>query len=559
MIGTHRRLAAWISVIGLAVAASVTSVTNGFAFDDVHIILLNDRVHSLARWWELFAGSYWPPDKGGDLYRPLTMLAFATQWVLGGGSPLVFHLGSILLYALVCAAFLWVAVALLPLGAAWLAASLFAVHPLHVEAVGNVVGQSELWAALLMFLALGLYLRARQRGTLSLVETCSIAALYSLACLSKEHALVLPLLLLAAELTVTPRAQPIRARMAAIRPLLLLMAAVGIVFLWVRTGVLAAASSEGAQVSILFVEQSFGIRAMTMLRVLLEWVRLFFWPAHLSADYAPRHIDIVTGPTAEMLPSAAILIGVAWLAWLARRAAPVATFAVLWVAVGLLVPSNIVVPTGFVLAERTLFLASGGVMLAVAAAVAYFAADHTTLSPVPRRVALSAIAALLVLGVVASALRQRVWRDNATLFAQTVKDAPTSYRARLSYATFLFEQRQRREGFEQIRIAHTLYPQDIAVLEYAAQEYAQAGSCPVATRLFRSVLEKKPRHARSRLGLASCLIVMGDYANARTTIRQGLGKGEPESALRQLLRINDSVEAATHLRQPGSARPPGGD
>ncbi|MGZ5494695.1 MAG: hypothetical protein ACXWHG_13910, partial [Thermoanaerobaculia bacterium] len=91
MIGEDRRRLAWISVCGLAIAASITSVTNGFAYDDVHIILENGRAHSLARAWEFFAASYWPPERGGDLYRPFTMLGFATQWALGGGSPLAFH------------------------------------------------------------------------------------------------------------------------------------------------------------------------------------------------------------------------------------------------------------------------------------------------------------------------------------------------------------------------------------------------------------------------------------------------------------------------------------
>lgn len=544
MIGMNRRSLAWISVIGLAVAASVTSVTNGFAFDDVHIILSNDRVHSLARWWELFATSYWPSEKLGDLYRPLTMLGFATQWVLGGGSPLVFHLGSILLYALVCAAFLWVAIAVLPLGAAWLAAALFAVHPLHVEAVGNVVGQSELWAALFMLLAIGLYLRVRRRGTPSPAETCSIAVLYGLACLSKEHALVLPLLLLAAELTLTPRAQPIRARMTAMRPLVLLMAAVGLAFLWVRIEVLGATSRIGAQVSILFVDQPFGIRAMTMLRVLLEWVRLFFWPAHLSADYSPRHIDIVTGPTLEMLPSAAILIGVGWLAWLARRAVPVVTFAVLWVAVSLLIPSNIVVPTGFVLAERTLFLASGGVMLGVAAALAYFAGEDTTRSQLPHRAALFSIAAVLVLGLVASALRQGVWRDNVTLFSQMVRDAPASYKAHLGYAIVLFERNQRQQGFEELQLAYRLYPNDLTVVQYLGQIYAQAHNCPAAVGLFRRVLSEDPGRSQSRLGLASCLIILGEHADARKAIDQGLAIGDAKPTLLQLKAMNDSVEAS---------------
>jgi len=556
MIRVRPDVATLIAVVALALAASVSSVTNGFAFDDTHIIVGNEAVHSVTRWWELFAQSYWPPEKGGDLYRPFTMLGFRGQWAVGGGSPLVFHVTSIVLYALVCSAFFWVVVGLLPLSGASLAAALFAVHPLHVEVVGNVVGQSELWAALFMFLALGVFLRARIRGTLSAAHTSAIVLSYALAVLSKEHAIVLPLVLVAAELTVAPRLRSLRARMIELRPLLLLLAAVGVAYLWIRITVLADTRGTPAETSQLFVGQTFGIRAMTMLRVVLEWARLMFWPARLSADYSPRHIDIVSGPTIEMLPSAAILATVAALAWKSRRSAPVVTFAILWTGTALLIPSNLLIPTGFVLAERTLFVASGAVMLCVGSVATKFVPDVSKVQKVSRRLILSAIAGVVVLGVVASALRQRVWRDNATLFAQTVKDAPTSYRARLAYATILFERRQRREGFEQINIAHSLYPQDISVLEYAAEQYAQAGSCPVATRLFQSVLAKEPRHARSRTGLASCLIVMGDYAKARTTIRQGLAIGQPEHALRQLLKINDSVETAARLRQGKSPSPP---
>lgn len=540
MTGKGRHSLAWITVCGLAIAASITSVANGFAFDDIHIVLENGRVHSLARGWELFAASYWPPERGGDAYRPFTMLGFAAQWTLGGGSPLAFHVGSIVIYALGCTAFLWVVLALLPLPAAWLAASLFAVHPLHVEAVGNVVGQSELWAALFMFLALGLYLRARQRGTLQPRAMALIAALYLFACLSKEHGILLPLLLAAAELTVIPRSQSIRARVVEIRPLALLLAAVGLSFLWARTTVLAG--SAGAQVSLLFVDQPFSIRAMTMLGVVLEWVRLFLWPADLSADYSPRRIDIVTGLNLELLASAAILLGTAWLAWLARRSVPVATFAALWVLVGLIIPSNILIPTEIVLAERTLFLASGGVMLALAAVLAHVAGQRIQ-SPLPRAAVVS-ITVVLMLGVVASALRQRVWRDNITLFAQTVRDVPTSYAAHLAYGTSLFQLNQEQAAFDEIRIAYRLYPKDLTVVQYMGQIHARENNCPVALTFFRKALADDPGRTDSRLSLAGCLIGLGLHAEARKAIDQGLAIGRSKDALLQLKALNDSVEAA---------------
>ncbi|HLA14607.1 MAG TPA: hypothetical protein VJZ25_06245, partial [Gemmatimonadaceae bacterium] len=476
-----RALAAPLSIAGLALAASAASVANGFAFDDVHIIATNPAVHSLTRWWELFAQSYWPPEKSGELYRPFTMLSFAAQWALGGGSPLVFHLTSVLLYALTCSAFLWVAMAIVPLAAAWLAAALFAVHPLHVEVVGNVVCQAELWAALFMFVALGVFLRARIRGFLSPADISVIVLSYGLGLLSKEHVIVLPLVLIAAELTVVPRTRALRVRVAELRPLFLMCAAGAIAYLWARSGVLAQSRGIPPEVSPLFSGQPFGVRALTMLRVVLEWTRLFLWPARLSADYSPRRIDLATGLTVDMVVSVGIIALLLAVAWKARRSAPAVTFAVLWLATAMLIPSNLVVVTGFVLAERTLFVASAPIMLGVALAVTRLMAAPTMTPVAARRGIFAAIAIVLAVGIVASGKRQRVWRDNTSLFPQMVRDAPTSYKARHLYAILLFEQGKRTEGLEQIRIAHQLFPADVAVLHYSGAQRAEGGQCHVAT------------------------------------------------------------------------------
>lgn len=555
MTARQIRIALWASVVSLAVAASISGIANGFAFDDVPIIVENDRMHSLAHWWQLFAQSYWPLKISGDLYRPVTMLGFAIQWAIGGGSPLVFHVVSIVLYALVCAAFFGILLELLPAWAAWLGAALFAVHPLHVEAVANVVGQSELLAALFMFLALLVFLRSRRHGSVSPGDISLIALLYLLGCLSKEHAIVLPALLLAAEATVIKGQGRLRERLVAVRPLGLTLAAVGLAFLWSRIHVLAAATTAPDEANALLLGQPFGIRVMTMLRVLLEWVRLFFWPAHLSADYSPRAIELVTGPSPEMLASAAILVGFTGLAWIARRRSPVATFAFLWVAIALLIPSNLIVPTGFALAERTLFLASGGVMLGVAASIAYLAQSRGPFTGTTRRFAIGTIGILLVLGLFRSGFRQRVWRDNDTLFAQTVNDVPASYKAHTGYAAVLLQQKRRREALEELKLANALFPADPGAIEYVADAYARFDGCQFAIPIYVRILAKDPRRARSRVGLAACLIAFHDHEGARKTIRQGLANGATRSVMEQLWAMNDSAEASLSTRGPSSAPP----
>lgn len=61
-------------VAAIALAASVTSLGNGFAYDDIPIIASNARVHDLSSWWTRFGSSYWSPQYGESLYRPLSML-----------------------------------------------------------------------------------------------------------------------------------------------------------------------------------------------------------------------------------------------------------------------------------------------------------------------------------------------------------------------------------------------------------------------------------------------------------------------------------------------------
>ena len=116
----------------LALAACVTSIGHDFTYDDRYVIMMNERVHSLSGFWRFFAQSYWPPKYGGDGYRPMVILLFAVQWVVGGGAAWVFHLVNILLAVATALAVYWMALALLPAAGAWIAAALFAVHPVHV-------------------------------------------------------------------------------------------------------------------------------------------------------------------------------------------------------------------------------------------------------------------------------------------------------------------------------------------------------------------------------------------------------------------------------------------
>jgi Flp pilus assembly protein TadD len=153
-----------------------------------------------------------------------------------------------------------------------------------------------------------------------------------------------------------------------------------------------------------------------------------------------------------------------------------------------------------------------------------------------------------MLGVARSASRQRVWHDNHVLFAQTVLDAPTSYRAHLGYSLALKSQKRDREALDELRLARLIYPDNLNLLEYTAAEYSRMNRCPLAIPHFRRALEMDPGGARSRHGLAVCLIWLGQFREARSEIVHGLAYGGWRESFERLRTIADSLEAAKPLR-----------
>ena len=515
----------------LALAASATSLRNGFAYDDIAIIATNTKVHDLSSWWTLFASPYWPAQYGESLYRPLSTLAYSIQWAVGGGTPLLFHTVSVGLYIVLAVAVLILLRELLEEAGAAVGAALFAAHPVHTEAVANVVGQAELFAALGVVAAVTLYLRARRAGGPTLRQGLAIAALYAAASLAKEHALFLPLLIGAVELTVLDEQRD--RRNAARLTVALLLVAVGV--LAARTAVLGSVFGEQHP-----VEMDLSTRIWTMFRVVPEWLRLLVWPARLSAEYGPNQIVIVDGPGAVSLLGIVLLILWATAFAFASRNQRVIAFGLAWLAITFIPVSNLL--SGVVLQERTLMLPSVGAVVVIGASFQLLLRQATTLEA--RRGLIGVVALLALLGVVKSSLRNPVWRDNLTLFTQTVKDAPRSYRAHYVYGSELFNVGRAGEGERELRQAIALSRNDSDPYNFLATKYREAKLYTQAIPLYRTALDIRPSRPDSRFGLAYSLLYNGDPIGARAQADTGLAYGQLKSYFEFVRQQADSVVRA---------------
>lgn len=547
-------------VAALALAASANSMANGYAYDDNYLIVKAARTHSLAGWWRDFGQTYWPREWGGDGYRPLSAIAFRLQWALGDGTPLVFHAVNVVLHFVTSVAVLWLAGGIMPFAAAAVAAGLYAVHPVHVEAIANVVGQSELWVALLIVLASALFVHGRAAGPLSWKRWISIGTLYLVSCFFKEHAIVFPALLLLAEATVVKDRAPLARRLAQIRLPILLLTALAVAFLWARSlVVLGGGAGFVPYLPFQIVRFTGTDRVLTAIGVAPEWLRLLLWPARLATEYSPTYVDIAQGPSVAQLPGLLVLAGTLGLFIVCWRRSPVTAFGIGWLVVTLLPASNFIVPAGFIVAERTLLLPSVGAMIAVGSLVPWLY-ERLERRRAAQLAAAGAIAVLLALGIARSYTRNRVWRDNDTLFRQSVLDAPNSYRAHYLLGQYFFEREQHSYGEHHLRRALELFP-DPVVMYNLAEHYRQAGWCDPAIPLYRSAVALASSIRKSQFGLAACLLETLEMEEARkvaiSAIRWGgdVHKGRELIAAANLGRDSLAARRARGDTLPDNRRP----
>ena len=441
----ERRL--YVAVIACALLPYVPALWNGFALDDLYIVVTNPLVHSLQGVWSAFAAPYWPPDLGGQMYRPLPLAAFAVDWSIAGGHPALFHAVNLVWHA--AAAVIVTALALSspsPEGrggqgvrTALAAGLLFAVHPVHVEAVANVVGRGELMAAAGVCLAVYAAV-VRQNVWWS-------GAGLLLGMLSKENAVIAPALIAWAWVT-EPTPRPNRRR---ILEFIVSWVVIAGVYLAVRALVLHPYARLHAIAPVFLGEGAVAGR-LTALAALSDVLRLLVFPLTLRVDYSPAERTIVTS-----LLDGRFLLGLACLglwAWLLvlawRRQRRVEAYGLGWIAIAFLPVSNLLFSTGVLIAERTLYLPSVGLALAAGA----------VLARLPQQRFRVALGLIVLAGGLRAALRTPVWHDDFAVTHSILTDSPHSYRGPARMADVYQSHRQPERALAALREATRIYDRD---------------------------------------------------------------------------------------------------
>ena len=500
----------------LAAGVYANTLRNGFALDDEAIIVENDRVHGIEFLPMAIDSSYWPRGNlGSELYRPLTTATYVVNWELAGPVAWSYHAVNVVLHAAVTLALLALLLQLgAPLRAALVGAAVFAVHPVHVEAVANVVGRAELLAALFYLLACSAYLRRDWRPA---VRLPLVTFAYFLSMGAKEMGVTLPVVLLLLEALAAADFRDFTRRVRRELPAFVAISAAAAAFLLLRSAAMDATLGDLAAPELQNLSP-FG-RIATAIRVWPEYLRLLVFPARLVADYAPGVIRPVGGFDAMLLAGLLLGLAAAVVAARAWRPAPLLSLGVLWFAITILPVSNLLIPIGVVLAERTLYLPSVGLALALAGLVPLLVRRAT---PHARSALVAALALALVFGAVRTWTRNPVWRSTGSLVRDLAARHPESFRVQWMLATT-----QLAHG----DTAAAIRAYDAAVAEIGNHynlllDYATAlmriGRYPAAAAMAERARHLVPGYTEPYLVQSSSLMYQGRHREAIDVLHEGL-------------------------------------
>jgi tetratricopeptide (TPR) repeat protein len=501
-------------VITAVLIAYIPAVRGGYIWDDDRYVTKNVTLRDVAGlrqiWFEVGATPQ---------YYPLVFTSFWIERRIWDAHPSGYHLTNVLLHA-VNAVLVLVALRRLKIPGAWIAAMVFAVHPVHVESVAWITERKNVLSGMFYLGALLAYLRffgiekpddhGADRWRFYVLSLILFAA----ALLSKTVTCTLPAVI---ALILWWKRQPFRWR--TFLPL------IPMVIIAVPASMLTAAL-EQHQVGAHGAEWDFSILERTLIAGRAVWFYVFslIAPANLTFIYPRWHIDV--SQWWQYLFPVGVIVALAflWAYWSRLGKGPLVACLFF---VGTLMPA-----LGFVkvypmlfsfVADHFKYLASIGLIALIAAASTRACARWTTS-------ARAILFAIVLIGFMTITWGQESkYKDNESLWNDTIRRNPEAWIAHNNLSEPLLAHRDFVGAAQHASIALRLHPNYAPGHNNLGLALAGLGQTDEAVKEFRRAIELNPGLPQARLNLAEQLISQNDLEGAEREYLQAI-KSAPDFA-----------------------------
>jgi tetratricopeptide (TPR) repeat protein len=504
---TPSRMPSWTgyaALVPIAIAVYANSLANGFITDDKLQLLGNPLVTDIHKLPQVFGSGVWSfLGYRGNYYRPVQFLLYALLYWVFGPHALGFHCFMVMLHAANTALVYALVRRLIDQstpgqstpGAAWISAAVFAVHPIHTEAVDWIAALPDV---LLTTISLaGLLAFVRQNGRPNRLQAAGHCGLYLLALFTKETGVMLLPLYAGYQWTVQGKSAAAAMRRNA--RLYAGMAAALAIYLVLRVHALG----QLAPAQQAFLKLSPAAFAMSAAVIAATYLASLVWPPGLNFF----HIFHATSQaTPQLVFALAALVAAAWVAFWLRARRPMVTYGVFWIALTIAPVMNLTGVGQNVFAERYLYLPSVGFVWLVGLAWAWL---RTAAPPV----AWPAAAAILLACSAAAIARNADWKDDFTLLQATLKQSPESGYLHNLMAGVWIERDQFRRALDEQTLAVRYEPRSVTFRKNLGNILLGMDSA-AAAREFEIVTRLDPSFAEGHLDLGLAYQALGDSARA---------------------------------------------
>ena len=457
-----RRALSFGALLVLAFLVFLPTIHYALVYDDHEQIAENPRLTA----WSYVPGYFTAHLQAHNTlapayyYRPLCLLCLRLVDAVLGPPAAIWHLASILVHLGVVVSLLLL---ILRLTGDWMAsalsAGLFALHPIHTEAVAWLSSVSE--PLLTLFMVLCVYYYAGRKGPISVLSILFAA----LAMFTKETGIVAPALILAYEWTRSNFKHAVAGTVPYMIPALL--------FFSLRMKALGTFSPKAPS------NMSVGAMILTLPRVLAVYAAHLLWPVHLSLSY---NVPIESA----IWPLLLLIVVAAGLLWGVRACGANVRFGAAWFSITLLPALGIryLLPDDYV-HDRYLYLPTVG--LALIAAV-WFSRLRIT----PARIVAACAVTLALCWGTRSDLR--IWQDDTVLFSRAVETAPQNVFVKNNLADAYLQSHRSAEAFPLLQQVIALNPRARQGYFNMARYYHQTGNYAEEARyytIFQQILAEQ--------------------------------------------------------------------
>ncbi len=467
-----------ILLLALPTLAYLNTLQNGFVWDDKYIITDNPYVRDIGNIPSYFISSATQGSYDMKVYRPLRQMMFTVEYTLWGNNHFGYHLINILLHAINCIlVYKLLTHFLLSRSAAILATLFYSIHPVHTEAVANITGRTDILFLCFYLAGLLFYIKAGN-GRCRSSFLCLAVISYCLSLFSKEMAVTFPLIILLTDLCLGEKKVD---RLTKATPFYLLLVFITAAYLILRTSAIAGIGQGEYHADSLY------ITLLSQSAVFWKYTKLFFLPLPLSARYDIVLIEHFFNPYTIGLISAITAMTAATIIYLRKGQLPLFIFGIWWFFITLLPVSNIIPISAAMMGERYLYLPTLGLCIAL------FSLIDSYISRGYRTVFISILfVPLLAAFFYLTHSRNTVWKDDRTLFEDTVKKAPDSLAVHWNLFEIYRNSGEKKKAAQQYREMKRINEDTARGLLEIAIRYKNKGAFGDAERMAKKALHTKP-------------------------------------------------------------------